>query len=110
MAVKTKEEILAQIKTVIGERTDDDVITLLEDVADTVDDGKSDWKQKYEEMKTSKDDLEKEWRKKYTDRFHNKNEVPPEDETPGGNDDAPNSETIKIEDLLLESSLFRLEG
>ena len=104
MAVKTKEEILAQIKTVIGERTDDDVITLLEDVADTVDDGKSDWKQKYEEMKTSKDDLEKEWRKKYTDRFHNKNEVPPEDETPGGNDDAPNSETIKIEDLFTEES------
>ena len=55
MAVKTREEILEEIKTRVGEQTDDETIAFLEDVTDTLSDletrangnGK-DWKTMYE--------------------------------------------------------------
>ena len=73
--VKTKEEILAQLKTHFAEATSDDVLTLLEDVADTLDAGKetADWKKKYDdseaEWKKKLEEKDAEWRKKYKERF-----------------------------------------
>ena len=68
MAVKTKDELLQSVKSVIGESTDDSAITLLEDITDTINDydakTKEDWKSKYEE-------LDETWKKKYKDRFFN---------------------------------------
>lgn len=69
MAVKTREEILESLKTRLGENPDDESISFLEDVTDTLDnfekrangDG-TDWKSKYEENDAN-------WRKKYTERF-----------------------------------------
>lgn len=64
MAVLTFDELIAKIKTKIGDDTSDESIELLEDVSDTFkanNDGE-DWKTKYEEN-------DKEWRKKYIDRF-----------------------------------------
>lgn len=76
MAVKTKEEILEELKTRIGEQTDDETITFLEDVTDTLSDLETkakgdgtDWKTKYEENDT-------EWRKKYTERFYSSDPEP----------------------------------
>lgn len=68
--VRSKEEILGQIKEIIGNSTDDKAITLLEDFTDTMNDLESrsnnnegeTWKKKYEEN----DAL---WKKKYTERF-----------------------------------------
>lgn len=69
MAVKTREEILESFKARLGENPDDDTISFLEDVTDTLDDFEkkangdgTDWKSKYEENDAS-------WRKKYTERF-----------------------------------------
>lgn len=69
MAVKTREEILESFKTILGENPDDESISFLEDVTDTLDDFEkrangdgTDWKSKYEENDAS-------WRKKYTERF-----------------------------------------
>lgn len=69
MAVKTREEILESLKTRLGENTDDESISFLEDITDTLDDFEkrangdgTDWKSKYEENDAS-------WRKKYTERF-----------------------------------------
>lgn len=64
MAVKTKEEILAAIRTRIGEDDSDEALALLEDVSDTLDEksGGEDWKKKYEEN-------DKAWRTKYKERF-----------------------------------------
>ena len=70
MAIRTKDEILEQLKTRIGDEPDDESIAFLEDVTDTISDYESkigdteDWKSKYEAN-------DKEWRKKYTDRFFN---------------------------------------
>lgn len=69
MAVKTREEILESFKSRLGENPDDESISFLEDVTDTLDDFEkrangdgTDWKSKYEENDAS-------WRKKYTERF-----------------------------------------
>lgn len=69
MAVRTKEEILESVRAVAGEDAGDTVITLLEDVADTMADydnrirESGDWKAKYEENDAG-------WRKRYADRFY----------------------------------------
>lgn len=69
MAVRTREEILESFRTRLGENPDDDSISFLEDVTDTLDDFEkrakgdgTDWKSKYEENDAN-------WRKKYTERF-----------------------------------------
>lgn len=70
MAVKTREEILEELRLRVGEQTDDETIAFLEDVTDTLSDletkangNGTDWKTKYEEN-------DAEWRKKYTERFY----------------------------------------
>lgn len=69
MAVRTREEILESFKVRLGEKPDDESISFLEDVTDTLDDFEkrakgdgTDWKSKYEENDAN-------WRKKYTERF-----------------------------------------
>lgn len=75
MGVKNKDEILEAIKTRVGDNTDDETISLLEDVSDTLTDletrasGGEDWKTKYEEN-------DKLWRERYTNRFFSKEPGP----------------------------------
>lgn len=76
MAVKTREEILSEIRARVGEQTDDETIAFLEDVTDTLSDLETkakgygtDWKSKYEEN-------DAEWRKKYTERFYSSDPNP----------------------------------
>ena len=38
MAVKTREEILESVKEILGDNTDDNTITFLEDITDTITD------------------------------------------------------------------------
>lgn len=92
MAVKTREEILAEVKARVGEQTDDDTITFIEDITDTLSDLETkaqgdgtDWKTKYEEN-------DAEWRRKYTERFYSSS---PDDDTPAPKpDDTPKPKTF----------------
>lgn len=87
MAVKTREEIIAELKVRVGEQTDDETIAFLEDVTDTISDLETkakgdgtDWKTKYEEN-------DAEWRKRYTERFYSSDpNTEPEPEPPKPND------------------------
>lgn len=93
--IRTREELLNQIKEVIGESTEDGALALLEDVTDTVTDletraaGNTDWKSKY-------DALDSEWRARYKARFF--------DGEPSGNEPPapPAEDTIitSFEDLF----------
>lgn len=86
MGVKTREEILAEVRARFGEQTDDETITFIEDITDTLSDLETkakgdgtDWKTKYEEN-------DAEWRKKYTERFYSSDpgtdpETPKPDDT-----------------------------
>lgn len=76
MAVRTREEILESIRTRVGKDTDDDTISFIEDVTDTLTDLETkangsgeDWEKKYRENDES-------WRKKYTERFFSKEPEP----------------------------------
>lgn len=71
MSTKSKDEIIASIRKVVGENNSDEVIALVEDVSDTLDDYEArtadttNWKTKYDEVDAM-------WRKKYMDRFSGK--------------------------------------
>ena len=99
MAVKTRDEILASIKSRFGEDTSDETLALIEDVSDTIDDLSSrtsdstNWKQKY-------DDLDADWRKKYRDRFFNGG---------SGNDDEESGSDDPEDKPLTYESLFKTE-
>jgi hypothetical protein len=99
MAVRTKEELLNDIKGIIGESTDDTSIILLEDISDTFDELESrsadteDWKTKYEEN-------DAEWRRKYTDRFFSADPVDTPDPDPA--DPGEEKEPMTFEDLFTE--------
>lgn len=68
MAVLSKDEVLKGIRSYIGEEPDDERLSYLENLTDTLEDYESrissngDWKRKYEEN-------DSEWRRKYTERF-----------------------------------------
>lgn len=69
MAVRTRDEILAAIRSRLGDDTSDDALTIIEDIDDTLKDYETrtteDWKGKY-------DELDAQWRKRYRDRFFQK--------------------------------------
>lgn len=100
MAVKSKTEILEYLKGRMGDEPDDESISFLEDVTDTIDDyetkisDKEDWKSKYEAN-------DKEWRKKYTDRFFSGE---PDGGTPDPDPDDPSGDhtPMSFEDLFIE--------
>lgn len=98
MAIRTKEELLTMIRDNVPES--DTLVTIIEDVSDTIDDYESrndgeNWKEKYEEN-------DKEWREKYISRFFNPDmteEKPVE----------PVEETEKIDDVKTYDDLFKVE-
>lgn len=69
MAKLTQKEFMDKVKAVLGDRTDDDAISFLEDCKDTISSDGDDWKQKYDDAVKEKEELDKVWRQKYTDRF-----------------------------------------
>lgn len=80
MAVRTREEILESIRTRVGEAMDDDTISFIEDVSDTLTDLETKangdgegWEQKYR-------DNDENWRKKYVERFFYKPDTEPDEE------------------------------
>lgn len=98
MAVKTKDELLESIKSLLADDASDESIALLEDISDSFDEQKTkteseDWKKKYEEN-------DREWRKKYRDRFFStgSEDVPQPKELRPEPDNSPK----KFEDLFKE--------
>lgn len=66
MAVITREKIMEHISALVGEDTSDEVLTIIEDITDTLDQYENasaeDWETKYIEN-------DKNWREKYKERF-----------------------------------------
>ena len=98
MAVKTKDELLGSIKSLLADDASDESIALLEDIADTFDEQKTkteteDWKKKYEEN-------DREWRQKYRDRFFStgSEDVP----QPSQLQPEPDNSPKRFEDLFKE--------
>ena len=98
MAVRTREEILNSVRSVIGENADDHTLELLADITDTMtdlenkanNDGEN-WEQRYREN-------DAEWRKKYRDRFFSSNHIEDTDE----DKEQPVSKDYTFESLFKE--------
>lgn len=91
MSVKSKDELLKSLKTVIGDNTSDEVLTLIEDITDTLDNStgssSEEDKKKIQELENKVKETDEMWRKKYTDRFFNPDTNKPSDDTDDGTDD-----------------------
>jgi 2-phospho-L-lactate transferase/gluconeogenesis factor (CofD/UPF0052 family) len=96
--VKTKDEIMEEIRAYIGDRADDETIALVENISDTIDDYAAHGD--YDEKLMA---VEAEWRRKYIDRFmnggENKSDVKVEKTE---DEEKEKAEEIKIEDLYTE--------
>ncbi|HEY8541674.1 MAG TPA: hypothetical protein VIL29_04775 [Pseudothermotoga sp.] len=91
---KTVEELIAAVKELVGERNDDAVIALIEDISDSfVEPDTEDWKAKYYE-------LDKVWRDKYIARFTEGRKPEEDPEDPNGEDDEADT-SVSIEDLVI---------
>lgn len=95
MSIRSNEEIMTALKDIIGESTDDNTLSFIEDVADTLNHysdslkDSTDWKAKYE-------DNDKEWREKYRNRFFTK----PDEPEPEPEPEPEKTKPMKYEDLF----------
>lgn len=67
MAVKTRDEIMSQLQSIIGEDTSDETLAFIQDVSDTL--GNDNSAQRITQLETQLEDQDREWRKKYRDAF-----------------------------------------
>lgn len=76
LAVLTREDFIARVKDRIGEATDDDSFSFMEDMTDTYEsltaNGAEEWRTKYEEMEKKYNDNDADWRRRYKERFFDK--------------------------------------
>lgn len=98
MSVLDRDTFLARVRDRIGEATDDDSISFLEDMTDTYEsltaNGQEDWKAKYEEN-------DKQWRERYRNRFMDKVEDIKDDVEKDQKDEMEErANNLRIEDLF----------
>jgi len=71
MAIRTREEIMNQLQTVLGDNVSDEALGLIQDVSDTISNDHS--AERITELETQLQDQDKAWRQKYRDAFFSGN-------------------------------------
>lgn len=101
-----REEFITAISTIVGERTDDEAISFVENMTDTYDAfGDSEKDKTIADLQKSLEETEQLWRKKYRDRFYSGTD---EEENPSNQtleedkDKMIEPEEITIDDLFNE--------
>ena len=95
MAIIPVADLETAVRNILGESPDDDGLTLLGNLHDTLADlqgneGGTNWRQRYEENDAN-------WRKRYADRFNE-----PIDNPDDKNKDNPNNKPMTFDDLFKE--------
>ena len=90
--------LLEELRNVIGDRTDDDALALIERISELEPQGIDDLKNKITELEGQIKQLDEDWRKRYRDRFYEGEEKDEEQIEEAGDEDE--SESIKIDDLF----------
>ena len=99
MAVKSREDLMNSLNNILGERSDDDALEIIQDFTDTFDDMS---KHNGEYTKEQYDELDNTWRKRYRERFFSgpaKGEEESDDHD-DSDDDNDNSTKVQIRDLF----------
>lgn len=67
----TRDELMERVKVYVGDRSDDETISFIEDISDTVSDNvvTDDWEAKYNAEVAAREELDASWRKRYRERF-----------------------------------------
>lgn len=100
MAVRTREEILEAVRARVGEQTDDETISFLEDISDTLTDLETKANSDGEEWKTKYEENDKEWRRKYTERFFSADPDHEPEPNPNPNPNPEAEKPTRFEDLF----------
>lgn len=101
--IRTREELLETFKTVVGEdEANDNVLTLLEDLTDTINDLESKATGTINVKETEEyKELENTWRKRYRDRFFSSVTQPDDKDEPDDFGEHPEVNSPKhFEDLF----------
>ena len=99
MPKKTLEELTAEFNTIVGENDSDDVLSFLENLADSMNANPPEG----EDLRGRVDELEgqlRDLRKRYRDRFYGRVDEKEEEEI--NEEETPNGENIKIKDIFKE--------
>lgn len=100
MAIKSTQDLMNSLNTLLGESNDDETLELLQDFSDTFDDLS---KNHGGVTKEEYDKLDASWRQRYRERFFSgprkgDEEFDNHDDSDDDNDD--NSKTVQIKDLF----------
>lgn len=96
MAVVEKESIMSRLNALIGDRTDDEALSIVEDISDTIDSASGTGMVTEEEADRRVAEKEEEWRKKYKERFFSGDS----DNGTVGRDEGEDKPLEKFEDLF----------
>lgn len=100
MAIKSSEDLMNSLNTLLGERDDDEALELIQDFTDTLGDMS---KKNGEYTKQQYDELDASWRKRYRERFFSgpaKGDEEFNDRNDSDDDNDDNSTTVQIKDLF----------
>jgi len=92
--------LLEELRNVIGDRTDDDALALIERVSELESQGIDDLKNKITELEGQMKQLDEDWRKRYRDRFYEGEEKDEEQIEEAGSEEE--AESVSIDDLFEE--------
>lgn len=95
MAIRTRDEIMTQLQTMIGEDTSDETLTFIQDVSDTL--GADNSAQRITELENKLEEQDQAWRKKYRDAFFTGKPDSSYDEEPDNNKPKRFEDLFKIE-------------
>lgn len=90
--------LLEELRNVIGDRTDDDALALIERVSELESQSIDDLKNKITELEGQMKQLDEDWRKRYRDRFYEGEEKDEEQIEEAGSEEE--SESVSIDDLF----------
>ena len=92
--------LLEELRNVIGDRTDDDALALIERISELESQGIDDLKNKITELEDQMKQLDEDWRKRYRDRFYEGEEKDEEQIEEAGSEEE--AESVSIDDLFEE--------
>lgn len=90
--------LLEELRNVIGDRTDDDALALIERVSELESQSIDDLKNKITELEGQMKQLDEDWRKRYRDRFYEGEEKDEEQIEEAGSEEE--AESVSIDDLF----------